>query len=195
MDMWTPYIQATIKGVPDADGKIVFDRFHIMNHMVKAVDKVRRQEHRRLSAAGDDTLKGTKYLRLYSEENLPYKHRPTLETLKELNLKVGRAWAIKESLRSLWNYSQEGWARRFFKKWFAWAAHSRLEPIRKVAVMIQTHLSNILTYCRHRVTNAVAEGLNSKIMASRRRACGYRNKEHFKTAIYFFCGGLSLYQR
>ena len=195
MDMWTPYIQATIKCVPDAGGKIVFDRFHIMNHMVKAVDKVRRQEHRRLSAAGDDTLKGTKYLWLYSEENLPDKHRPTLETLKELNLKVGRAWAIKESLRSLWDYSQEGWARRFFKKWFAWAAHSCLEPIRKVAVMIQTHLNNILTYCRHRVTNAVAEGLNSKIMAIKRRACGYRNKEHFKTAIYFFCGGLSLYPR
>ena len=62
MDMWTPHIQTTIKCVPDAGGKIVFDRFHIMNHMVKAVDKVRRQEHRRLSAAGDDTLKGTKYL-------------------------------------------------------------------------------------------------------------------------------------
>jgi transposase len=61
--------------------------------------------------------------------------------------------------------------------------------------MIQTHLNNILTYCRHRVTNAVAEGLNSKIMAIKRRACGYRNNEHFKTAIYFFCGGLSLYPR
>ena len=119
MDMWTPCIQATIKCVPDAGGKIVFARFHIMNHMVKAVDKVRRQEHHRLSAAGDATLKGTKYLWLYSEENLPDKHRSTLETLKELILKVGRAWAIKESLRSLWDYSQEGWARRFFKKWFA----------------------------------------------------------------------------
>jgi transposase len=76
MDMWTPYIQATLKYVPDAGGKIVFDRFHIMHHMVNAVDKVRRQEHRPLSAAGDDPLKGTKYLWLYSEENLPDKHRP-----------------------------------------------------------------------------------------------------------------------
>ncbi len=70
---------------------------------------------------------------LYSAENLPDKYPPALETLKELNLKVGRAWAIKESLRSLWEYSHEGWARRFFKQWFAWAAHCRLEPIRKVA--------------------------------------------------------------
>ncbi|MBI5678301.1 MAG: transposase, partial [Planctomycetes bacterium] len=52
-----------------------------------------------------------------------------------------------------------------------------------------------LTYCRHHITNAVAEGLNSKIMSIKSRACGYRNKEHFKTAIYFFCGGLDLYPR
>ncbi|OXS29866.1 MAG: ISL3 family transposase, partial [Desulfovibrio sp. MES5] len=44
-----------------------------------------------------------------------------------------------------------------------------------------------------RITNGVAEGLNSKIMAIKRKACGYRNREHFKTAIYFFCGGLNLY--
>ncbi len=59
--------------------------------------------------------------------------------------------------------------------------------------MLLSHMDNIATFCRHRVTNAVAEGLNSKIMSIKRRACGYRNKEHFKTAIYFFCGGLSLY--
>jgi transposase len=193
MDMWTPYIQATMQCLPDADQKIVFDRFHIMSHMVKAVDTVRKQEHRQLSAAGDDTLKGTKYLWLFSSENLPDKHRPKFEGLKEMNLKVGKAWAIKESLRELWEYRHPELARHFFKKWYAWASHARLEPVRKVAAMIKKHLENVLTYCRHRVTNAVAEGLNSKIMTIKRRACGYRNKEHFKTAIYFFCGGLHLY--
>jgi transposase len=193
MDMWSPYIQATVQCVPEAGTKIVFDRFHIMNHMVKAVDAVRKQEHRQLSAAGDDTLKGSKYLWLFSEENLPDKHRPRFEVLKEMNLKVGKAWAMKESLRELWEYAHTALARRFFKKWYAWASRSRLEPVKKVANMLQEHIDNIITYCRHRVTNAVAEGLNSKIMAIKRRACGYRNKEHFKTAIYFFCGGLNLY--
>lgn len=45
------------------------------------------------------------------------------------------------------------------------------------------------------ITTGAAEGLNSKIMAIKRRACGYRNREHFKTAIYFFCGGLDLYPK
>jgi transposase len=193
MDMWSPYIRATMQSVPGADQKIVFDRFHIMSHMVKAVDTVRKQENRQLSATGDNTLKGTKYLWLFSSENLPDKHRPKFEALKDMNLKVGKAWAIKESLRELWEYRHSGLAHRFFKKWYAWASHSRLEPVKKVANMLKEHLENVLTYCRHRVTNAVAEGLNSKIMAIKRRACGYRNKEHFKIAIYFYCGGLNLY--
>jgi len=61
------------------------------------------------------------------------------------------------------------------------------------AVGNRLYLENILTFCRHRITNGVAEGLNSKIMAIKRKACGYRNRDHFKTAIYFYCGGLDLY--
>ena len=195
MDMWPPYVQATMSAVPEAEKKIAFDRFHIMVHMGKAVDTVRKQENRALLAMGDETLKGTKYLWLCTEENLPERLIPTLESLKAMNLNVGRAWAINESLRLLWDYTRPGWARRFFCLWFWWATHSQLEPIRRVAHMFRNHLENILSFCRHRVTNAVAEGLNSKIMAIKRRACGYRNKEHFKTAIYFFCGGLDLYPR
>lgn len=195
MDMWPAYINSTLEHVPQADEKIVFDRFHIMMHVSRAVDTVRKQENRQLAAEDDERLKGTKYLWLYSKENLPEHRRAEFKTLFNQDLKVGRAWAIKEALRSLWHYQSEGWARRYFKRWFFWATHSRLPAIREVAYTLKAHLDNIVTYCRHRVTNAVAEGLNSKIMAIKRRACGYRNPEHFKTAIYFFCGGLDLYPR
>ena len=193
MDMWPAYIGATLAQVPGAQDKIVFDRFHIMQHMNAAVDAVRKQEHKELLAQEDDTLKGTLHVWRYARENLPDRYRATFAWLRRLNLKVGRAWAIKESLRALWDYSSLGWAKRFFAKWFWWATHARLEPVREVAHLLKRHLHNILTYCKLRVTNAVAEGLNSKIMAIKRRACGYRNKEHFKIAIYFFCGKLDLY--
>lgn len=195
MDMWPPYINATRTHVPEAERKIVFDRFHIMMQMGKAVDTVRKQEHRQLLGADDERLKGTKYLWLYSQENLPESRRDEFKALFRQELKVGRAWAIKEALRALWDYRSEGWARRYFARWYFWATHARLPAIRDVARTFKAHLDNIVTYCRHRVTNAVAEGLNSKIMAIKRRACGYRNPEHFKTAIYFFCGGLDLYPR
>lgn len=58
--------------------------------------------------------------------------------------------------------------------------------MRKVAHMLKRRLHNMLTCCRLGITNAVDEGINSKLMAINRRACGYRNPEHFKTAAYFF---------
>ena len=107
MDMWEPYITSTEQHVPQAASKIVFDRYHIMKHMTTAVDDVRKAEHRRLQAEDDGTLKGTKYLWLFSEENLPEKHQERFARLKALHLKTGRAWSIKESLRHLWSYQRK----------------------------------------------------------------------------------------
>jgi len=193
MDMWEPYIQATLARVPDAAEKIVFDRFHVMSHVGKAVDMVRKQEHRELMESGDDTLKGSKYLWLYSRENVPERRREEFAALMRQELKVGRAWAIKEALRRLWHYVYPASGWKFWKRWYFWATHSRLEPIRKAAETVRRHIDNILTYYAHPVTNAMSEGLNSKIQKIKSMACGFRNTENFKTAIYFHCGGLDLY--
>jgi transposase len=193
MDMWEPYINATLDYVPEAAGKIVFDRFHVMGYVGKAVDTVRKQEHRDLMASGDETLKGSKYLWLYSRENVPDRRRNEFNALKRQELKVGRAWAIKEALRRLWRYVYPASGGKFWKQWYFWATHSRLEPIRKAAETVRRHIDNILTYYQHPVTNAMSEGLNSQIQKSKSMACGFRNIENFKTAIYFHCGGLDLY--
>lgn len=196
MDMWDPYIRATREGLPAGAQRIVFDRFHIMREMTTAVDIVRKQEHRTLRrAAGDSVLTGSKYLWLYSQERLPAKHRDRFATLQALNLKVGRAWAIKEALRTLWTYKRVASATRFFQRWFHWARCSRLEPVRKAAATLKRHADGILRYCRHPITNGVTEGLNGKIMTIKRKACGFRNPQNFQTAIYFHCGGLDLYPR
>lgn len=193
MDMWEPYIQATRQRVPEAAGKIVFDRFHVMGYLGKAVDTVRKQEHRALMASGDETLKGSKYLWLYSRENVPQRRRDEFDALRRKELKVARAWAIKESLRRLWHYVYPASGWKFWKRWYFWATHSRLEPIRQAAETVRRHINNILTYYQHPVTNAMSEGLNSKIQKIKSMACGFRNIENFKTAIYFRCGGLNLY--
>lgn len=193
MDMWAPYIQATRAWVPEAATKIVFDRFHVMGALGKAVDTVRKQEHRELLAAGDGTLTGSKYLWLYSQENVPQTRREEFDALRRKALKVGRAWALKEALRQLWAYVYPAAGWKFWKRWYFWATHSRLIPMRKAAQTVRRHIDNILTYYRHPVTNAMSEGLNSKIQQIKHRACGFRNIENFKTVIYFHCGGLELY--
>lgn len=195
MDMWDPFIKATIAYVPDADTKIVFDKYHVMSYLNEATDEVRRQEHKQLQAQNNEALKGTKYWWLYNPDNIPEFLRPAFDSLRKMDFKVSRAWAIKENFRRFWDYRHEGWALRFFNPWYFWATHSRLEPIIKAAKTIKNHLSNILTYLRHRITNAIPEALNAQIEKVKRMAQGYRNRMHYRIAIYFHCGGLDLYPR
>jgi transposase len=193
LDMWPAYINACTAQVPQAQDKMVFDRFHIMQHVGSGVDRVRKEEHKALLQEGDDTLKRSKYLWLYSAENMPAAARERFDRIKHGNLKTARAWALKESLREMWSYRSVAGAKRFWGRWYFWATHSRLPPMIEKAKLIARHLPNILTYFKHRVTNAVAEGLNSKIATVQKRACGFRNRDNFKIAIYFHCGGLDLY--
>lgn len=190
MDMWDPYIASTREHVENADSRIVFDRFHIMKHVNMAVDDVRKEESRK--DENRDLLRKSRYIWLYSHENLPEKYWKRYEELKRSDLKTARAYAIKENLRNLWLCSSEEEARSFWKHWYWWASHSRLKPVIKAARTIKHYLYGVLSYFTHRITNAIAEGLNSKIATISKMAYGYRNREHFRTAIYFHCGNLDM---
>ena len=124
---------------------------------------------------------------------MPERYSDLLEDLKGKSLKTSRAWAIKKSIRNLWMCKTEKEGQDFFAIWYSWAIRSRLEPMKKVAYMMKRHLPNILSYFRHRITNAALEGINNKIQALIKKAFGYRNKERFKNDIFFHCGGLDLY--
>ena len=191
VDMWEPFIQAIQKEVPQAD--IVHDKFHVSKYLGAAVDKVRRAEHKELLAQGDETLKGTRQLWLYNPQNFSPQQRQEFATLKDLHLKVARAWAAKELFSEFWNYQEPGWARRFFKGWFGWVSRSQLKPLVEVARMLKRHLDNLLTYLKHHITNAVTEGLNSKIQSIKAAARGFRSFRNYRIRILFFCGKLSLY--
>ncbi len=112
---------------------------------------------------------------------------------RDSGLKVARAWAAKEVFTKLWTYRYEGAARRFFKQWFGWVSRSRLKPLVKVARMIKSHLENILTYLWHPITNAVTEGLNSKIQMIKSNSRGFRSFDNYRIRILFFYGKLNLY--
>jgi transposase len=191
VDMWEPFIQTIQTQVPDAD--IVHDKFHVSKYLGEAVDKVRRQEHKELMAQGDETLKGTRQLWLYNPQNFSPDQAEEFSMLKDLQLKVARAWAAKELFSKFWEYQEEGWARRFFKDWFGWVSRSRLTPVIEVAQMLKRHLDHLLTYLKHHITNAVTEGLNSKIQNLKSAARGFRNFQNYRIRILFFCGKLALY--
>jgi transposase len=193
MDMSAAYVKSAKANIPLAEEKIVHDRFHVMKLATEAVDKVRRQEHRELKKEDDRRLTGTKFLWIKSQENLTDKQQSLFDEVFTQQLQTGKAWAYKEMLRDLWHHATASEATTYFQDWYRSIIHTKLTPMKKVARTIKERLANVVSYCTHGITNAVAEGINSKIQAIKRRVGGYRNKENYKTAIYFYCGGLKLY--
>ena len=193
IDMSQTYISAVRSCIADAPNKIVFDRFHVVQHMTGAVDKVRRAENHQLREHGDDRLVGSRYVWLYGRENIPEKYEATFADLRNAKLKTARAWAIKEQLRDLWDQPTLEEGEAWWTRWFRWASHSRLEPVKKVARMIKAHLPNVLTYFTHRITSATNEALNGVIKTLIKRAYGFRSFTNFRTAVLFHCGKLQLY--
>ncbi|MGH8514795.1 MAG: ISL3 family transposase, partial [Gammaproteobacteria bacterium] len=198
VDMWDPYLKTIRAYVPQAEQKIVFDKFHVMRHAAEAMDAVRRLEQQELRRRGDRRLVGTKYLWLKNPAHfmrLTAAMRQQFRRLKRSTLKAARAWALKEAFRRIWEYRSPAAARAFFQRWYAWAIRSRLKPVIYFAGIIARRLDNILTYLTHRITNAVTEGLNAKIQWIKYSSRGFRNRERFKLAILFHCGGLDLEPR
>ncbi len=193
MDMWVAYINSTKDHVPGAD--IVHDKFHIVSSLCDAVDDVRKQEHAKLLEGGVKTLTGSKFLWLKNPEGMTENQKERFKALRTEQFSVGRAWNLKELFRHFWDYVYEKSARGFFKRWYFAATHSRLVPIIKAAKTIKNHFENIITYLKHHITNAFAEGINSKIQQIKTIARGFRGFENYRVAILFYCGGLDLYPR
>lgn len=190
MDMWQAFMSSAETNAPDAE--IVHDKFHIAKYLGEAVDKVRRRENKELKQVGDETLNGSRQLWLYNAENLNDDRYDELMAIQRSDLKTGRAWAIKENFRWFWDYSYASNAKKFFDRWYGWAIRSRLDPIKKVAKMLKSHLDGLLSYFRHQVTNATSEGFNSRIQSIKSAARGFRNFTNYRLRILFYCGKLDL---
>lgn len=192
MDMWQAYVSAIEEQIPDASKKICFDKFHLAQHLGQAVDQVRREEHRRLMSEGDGSLKGSRHLWLTNPSNLSSSRLLELAGLRQVAMKTARAWALKESAMDSWRYRSRHWARQSLLAWYGWAIRSRLEPMRQVARMIRRRLEGLVNAIYHGVTNARAEGINSRIQWIKYTSRGFRNRERFRRAIYFHLGGLNM---
>ena len=114
------------------------------------------------------------------------------DSLRTSTLKVAKAWHVKEVAMELWWRRARRQVEKDFAAWCRWAKRIRLEPIRRVADMVATHLDGIVNAVVTRVTNAKSEGINSKIQWIKKMARGFRNRERFRHAIYFHLGGLDL---
>lgn len=173
VDMWEPYRLSIEQWAPVC--RIVYDKFHVMQHANKAIDEVRRAEFFRKGGRMRDLVKGKRWLLLSRWINLTATKRQELNQLFALNRKVLKAYLLKESLDRLWTYRYEGAMLNYLQRWIDQLRWQRLRPFQKLAEMLLDHLDGILNYCRTKVPLGVVEAVNGNIKSLLRRGRGYKN--------------------
>jgi transposase len=153
---------------------------------------VRRAENKKLMAAGDDSLKGTRYSWLSGLDKLGDSAFASFEKLVKINLKTSRAWELKTTFESFWLQADKDEAQAFFKKWKNRALRSRLAPFKHLAQSLAASLPELLNYFEHRISNAMSEGFNSVIQQIKAAARGFHSFASYRSRILFFCGKLDL---
>ena len=173
VDMWKPFRLSIEEWSPQC--KIVYDKFHILQHANDAIDEVRRAEFFRQGKQKRALIKGKKWLLMSRWKNLTGTQRGDLNRLFQLNRKVFKAYLLKESLEKLWDYRYEGAMLNYLQKWMDQLRWQRLAPFEELADMLLKHLDGILNYCRTKVRFGVVEAVNGNIRMLINRGRGYKN--------------------
>jgi len=185
VDMSPAFKKGIDNNFPDA--AIVYDKFHIIKHINDAVNKVRIAE-----TVEEKILKGTRYVFLKNEDNLTKKQKELLKecTMSNMNLKTVRAYNIRKSFQDIYTAESQDEFITYLNKWYYWATHSQLDPIKDVATMIKKHWDGIVSWYTNKINNGILEGLNSVIQAAKSKARGYKTFKNYKNIVYLITGKL-----
>ena len=190
-DMWQAYLKVIAKKVPHA--LHVLDRFHVMQKMSKAIDKVRAAEARQMKEDGyEPLLTGSRWLLLKRPENLSEKQAVKLSELLQYNLKSVRSHLMKEDFQSFGTYTYPAWDGKFLDAWCTRAMRSKIDPMKKMAKTLRNKRELLLNWFRAdgALSSGVVEGFNNKLKLITRKSYGFRTQEAYETALYHNLGAL-----
>jgi transposase len=185
MDMWRPFRNSFLAHCPKV--KIIYDKFHVIRHLLEALNKVRQSELKKAAGQIKGLLPGKKFILLSRQAHVRGKARKALNQLLSLNKRLLKAYPLKESFERLWSYTSKTWALKFFNGWVAQLKWSRLKPYQKFARMVEKHLDGILACRDKKVSLGYMESTNLKAKNVIRRAYGYRDKPYMKLKIIQAC--------
>ena len=189
--MWKPYLHVIAKKASAAVH--VLDRYHIMAHLNKAIDKVRAEESRQLKRDGyEPHLTNTRWLLLKRPENLTADQSVKLRDLLRYNLRSVRSYLLKEEFQRFWGYVSPHWAGVFLDRWCGQVMRSRLEPMKKAAKMVRRHRELLLNWFRAKGTMSagIVEGFNNRAKLTTRKAFGFRSPRVAEIALFHVLGKL-----
>ena len=190
-DMWQAYLKVIAKKVPQAVH--ILDRFHVMQKMSQAMDKVRAAEVKQLKADGYEAiLTGCRWLLLKRPENLSEKQAVKLKELLQYNLKSVRSLLMKEDFQRFWTYTYPACAGKFLDAWCTRAMRSKIEPMKAMAKTLRRKRELLLNWFRAdgALSSGVVEGFNNKVKLITRKSYGFRTQKAYEIALYHNLGDL-----
>lgn len=197
MDFHKPFSSAVVAAIPDAQDKIVHDKFHLVKAANDAMEQTRRAEmakcRERKEKEFEKLLKSARYSLLRRGTGLKEKYQDRVDEVDEWFHDTGDAYRMKEAIRQILTMTSVEAVSVRLKEWADWVKASHLEPMKKVANLVLSRMEGILNIFRLRQSNANAESLNARIQAVRVKSRGHRNYEAFRHDMLFHLGGLDLH--
>ena len=181
-DMSPAYIGAITHHCPNVT--LVIDRFHLVKALNQAVDEVRKEPVACPRYTGRKAIKGLRWLLSMHSRHRTKGHTRFLNSLRNSNRRIHRAWVLKDEFEHFWTYRYRASAKKFLRRWMTAALRSRIPTVRTFVGTLRTHLKHIMAFIDRHLTNAVGEGLNRIIKIVKNRASGYRHLDHFADMIY-----------
>ena len=182
MDMSKSFISAASVYFPKAE--ITFDKFHVKKLLNESVDQVRKDESK------DTTLlKKTKYLWLKGESKLSVNQKKKLdELLNNGDLKTAEAYRLKLLFDKVWTIHKSK-VETYLEAWCDKVISTAIEPMIGFVETLKRHWDGVINIAKTKLSNGIAEGLNSLIQMAKARARGYKNTDNFIDIIYLIGAG------
>lgn len=186
-DMAAAYSLGCAEAMPGAAQTV--DRFHVMQLLTRALDRVRVAEARSCEEKRR-LLKGTKYVWLKRPENLTEGQAATRASLASEHLLTSRACAMVEAVRAVYSCATREEAAVELDRALSWIMHSNVPQMKTAARSIRAEREGALNWFSARSSNGFLEGMNSVIQSLKRASRGFRNVGYFTTMIFLRLGRL-----
>jgi len=152
---------------------IVYDKFHVVQKLNKAVDKVRLMELRKARKEDNkDLIELTncrqRFILLKNKKRLTERQTKYLDRLCELNKPIYKAMLLKESFLQIYESKSGKKAKKILKRWIREARESGLESFKELADSFRRKKRYILNWFTKRISSSISEGFNNKIKRLKR---------------------------
>jgi transposase len=194
VDMHEAFISVIKKECPNAE--ICVDRFHLIQKVNEAFDKVRKSEFKKAKETKNEFNQNMlephrRFILVAREKDLSKSEQKLLDQLRTINKSIHTAMLLVEFFHKALDKTSVKAFRKTLLTWYQVVREARLEPFTNLAKTIRKYRRNIEAYINSRLTTAVAEGLNNKIKVLKRMGYGYSNPMSFCRKILQRCGYLN----